>query len=255
MAKGLAEHVGLDLRRGRGHAARATRSSRPARHDRHRQRARLLHRQMGRDQRPPRLRPGRPARVVPHALHRQRAPGPLAARARLARRLATPGRTRRRASTASCRRSASTTTTRRSRAASGSRLPWLADNYVSDWCRCMQLGMGQKGGWMLLPEPDDEVLVAFEFGDIRRPYVIGGLSNPKDSKKVPVPKVTMGKVAERGFTSRRRPLAGLDRGPDAAIRPTRSQAEDGDEDLRQGRQADHQPRHEAAGRARRSRSR
>lgn len=81
-------------------------------------------------------------------------------------------------------------------------LPWLADNYVSDWCRVMFTGMGQKGGWMLIPEPDDEVLVAFEFGDIRRPYVIGGLSNPKDSKKAPVPKVTMGKVAERGFTSR-----------------------------------------------------
>ena len=81
-------------------------------------------------------------------------------------------------------------------------LPWLGDNYVSDWCRCMMTGMGQKGGWMLLPEPDDEVLVAFEFGDIRRPYVIGGLSNPKDSKKVAIPKVTMGKVEERGFYSR-----------------------------------------------------
>ncbi len=81
-------------------------------------------------------------------------------------------------------------------------LPWLADNYVSDWCRCLQVGMGQKGGWMLIPEPDDEVLVAFEFGDIRRPYVIGGLSNPKDSKKYPVPKVSMGKVGERGFMSR-----------------------------------------------------
>jgi hypothetical protein len=81
-------------------------------------------------------------------------------------------------------------------------LPWLADNYVSDWCRCMMPGMGQRGGWMLLPEPDDEVLVAFEFGDIRRPYVIGGLSCPKDSKKVPVPKVSMGIVAERGFYSR-----------------------------------------------------
>jgi hypothetical protein len=80
--------------------------------------------------------------------------------------------------------------------------PWLADNYVSDWCRVMQVGMGKKGGWMLIPEPDDEVLVAFEFGDVRRPYVVGGLSNPKDSKKVPVPGVTMGKVAERGFVSR-----------------------------------------------------
>ena len=51
----------------------------------------------------------------------------------------------------------------------------------------MQVGMGKKGGWMLIPEPDDEVLVAFEFGDVRRPYVVGGLSNPKDSKKVPIP--------------------------------------------------------------------
>lgn len=81
-------------------------------------------------------------------------------------------------------------------------LPWLADNYVSDWCRVMFSGMGRKGGWMLVPEPDDEVLVGFEFGDIRRPYVMGGLSNPKDSTKVPVPSVTMGKVEERGFTSR-----------------------------------------------------
>jgi phage protein D len=80
--------------------------------------------------------------------------------------------------------------------------PWLADNYVSDWCRVMQVGMGKKGGWMLIFEPDDEVLAAFEFGDIRRPYVVGGLSNPKDSKKVPIPSVTMGKVAERGFYSR-----------------------------------------------------
>ena len=62
--------------------------------------------------------------------------------------------------------------------------------------------MGKKGGWMLIPEPDDEVLVSFEFGDVRRPYVVGGLSNPKDSKKVPIPDVTMGKVAERGFMSR-----------------------------------------------------
>ena len=76
--------------------------------------------------------------------------------------------------------------------------PWLADNYVSDWCRVMQVGMGKKGGWMLIPEPDDEVLVAFEFGDVRRPYVVGGLSNPKDSKKVPIPSVTMGKVPSAG---------------------------------------------------------
>ena len=38
--------------------------------------------------------------------------------------------------------------------------------------------------------------------ELRRPYVVGGLSNPKGSKRVPVPGVTMGKVAERGFISR-----------------------------------------------------
>ena len=50
-----------------------------------RQHARLLLRQVGGDERPPRLRRGQSALVVPHALHRQRPPGAFDARPDLAR--------------------------------------------------------------------------------------------------------------------------------------------------------------------------
>jgi phage protein D len=57
--------------------------------------------------------------------------------------------------------------------------PWLAPNYESDWARVVQIGMGKEWGNLFLPEVGDEVLVGFEFGDSRRPYVIGGLINGK----------------------------------------------------------------------------
>jgi len=42
--------------------------------------------------------------------------------------------------------------------------------------------MGGSGrGTYFLPEVDDEVLVAFEHGDVRSPYVIGALWNGKDA--------------------------------------------------------------------------
>ncbi len=55
--------------------------------------------------------------------------------------------------------------------------PWLSDSYVSDWARTVQPGAGKDRGAMVLPEVGDEVLVLFEQGDIRRPYVLGGLYN------------------------------------------------------------------------------
>jgi uncharacterized protein involved in type VI secretion and phage assembly len=44
----------------------------------------------------------------------------------------------------------------------------------------VSLGAGKDRGWFFLPEVDDEVLVAFEHGDMNRPIVIGALWNGKD---------------------------------------------------------------------------
>jgi uncharacterized protein involved in type VI secretion and phage assembly len=56
-------------------------------------------------------------------------------------------------------------------------LPWLSPAYESDWARVAQFGAGKKSGALFTPEVGDEVLVGFEFGDPRRPYVLGGLRN------------------------------------------------------------------------------
>jgi phage protein D/phage baseplate assembly protein gpV len=83
--------------------------------------------------------------------------------------------------------------------------PWLSDTYESDWTRVVQDGAGNERGFVVLPEVNDEVLVAFEHGDIRRPYVVGGLYNGKDVPKLGdgfIDKDT-GEVKLRGFVSRK----------------------------------------------------
>ena len=50
-----------------------------------------------------------------------------------------------------------------------------------DWARVVSPGGGKGHGIQWLPEVNDEVLVAFEDGDPRRPVVIGGLFNAKDT--------------------------------------------------------------------------
>lgn len=60
------------------------------------------------------------------------------------------------------------------------RFPWL-EEVVSGWARVVSVGAGADRGMFFRPEPDDEVLVAFELGDFRRPYVLGGLWNGKDA--------------------------------------------------------------------------
>jgi uncharacterized protein involved in type VI secretion and phage assembly len=60
------------------------------------------------------------------------------------------------------------------------RFPWLSADEESQWARVAAFGAGAgRGGWFL-PEVDDEVLVAFEHGDVRFPYVLGGLWNGVD---------------------------------------------------------------------------
>lgn len=61
------------------------------------------------------------------------------------------------------------------------RLPWLSDNNETDWIRMTTLMAGGGRGTFFLPEVGDEVLLAFEHGDINQPYVIGALWNGVDN--------------------------------------------------------------------------
>jgi uncharacterized protein involved in type VI secretion and phage assembly len=64
------------------------------------------------------------------------------------------------------------------------RLPWSPDagdsNYET-WARLATMMGGNNRGTFFIPDVDDEVLVAFEGGNPRRPYVVGALWNGKDS--------------------------------------------------------------------------
>lgn len=82
------------------------------------------------------------------------------------------------------------------------KFPWLSDTYETDWTRVVQVGAGPNSGAVFLPEVGDEVLCAFEFGDMRRPYVIGGLHNGKDKPNLGKGLVDAGKVTRRGVVSR-----------------------------------------------------
>jgi uncharacterized protein involved in type VI secretion and phage assembly len=55
------------------------------------------------------------------------------------------------------------------------RFPWLADQQESDWARVAAPMAGNGHGAWLLPQVEDEVLVAFDRGDPRFPYVVGAL--------------------------------------------------------------------------------
>jgi phage protein D len=82
--------------------------------------------------------------------------------------------------------------------------PWLSDTYESDWARLVQAGAGNERGMVVLPEVNDEVIVAFDHGDIRRPYVLGGVyskKNPPDEGEGLIDDGT-GAVLRRGFVSR-----------------------------------------------------
>ena len=67
-------------------------------------------------------------------------------------------------------------------------LPWLDQSRIPAkfrqkgiWARLATLMAGNDRGSWFIPDVDDEVLVAFEGGDSRRPYVIGSLWNGNDN--------------------------------------------------------------------------
>jgi uncharacterized protein involved in type VI secretion and phage assembly len=64
------------------------------------------------------------------------------------------------------------------------RLPWSPDSEGSAyeaWARLATLMAGADRGSWFIPDVEDEVLVAFEAGDPRRPYVVGALWNGRDN--------------------------------------------------------------------------
>jgi uncharacterized protein involved in type VI secretion and phage assembly len=64
------------------------------------------------------------------------------------------------------------------------RLPWAPDSQGSSyevWARLAVLMAGNNRGTWFIPDVDDEVLVSFEAGDTRRPYVVGALWNGRDA--------------------------------------------------------------------------
>lgn len=73
------------------------------------------------------------------------------------------------------------------------------DNQNSYWARIASPMAGRGRGVLFRPEVDDEVLVCFEHGDPRRPYVLGGLWSSTDT-----PPSDGGKTANdwRSITSR-----------------------------------------------------
>ncbi|MFJ9630140.1 VgrG-related protein [Streptomyces sp. NPDC101175] len=86
------------------------------------------------------------------------------------------------------------------------RFPWLSDTYESDWCRVAQFG-GVRGGGLILPEVNDEVLAAFDRGSLEHPYVLAGLYNgvdklPRIKEGSPPVDATSGTVNWRSLASR-----------------------------------------------------
>lgn len=58
--------------------------------------------------------------------------------------------------------------------------PWKDTNYESIWAPVATIMAGNDRGAFFLPEKGDEVIVAFDHGDIDHPYVIGTLWNGVD---------------------------------------------------------------------------
>jgi len=54
---------------------------------------------------------------------------------------------------------------------------WKSEDNVTKWARIATLSSGPDRGSMFIPEVEDEVLLAFERGNINRPFVVGSIWN------------------------------------------------------------------------------
>jgi phage protein D/phage baseplate assembly protein gpV len=84
------------------------------------------------------------------------------------------------------------------------KFPTLPGNEESNWARLVSPMAGAGRGFEFIPEVNDEVLVAFEYNDTNRPFVLGALWNGKDKPPEGSDKVvnSTGKVEKRIIRSR-----------------------------------------------------
>jgi phage protein D/phage baseplate assembly protein gpV len=81
--------------------------------------------------------------------------------------------------------------------------PTISEDLESHWARLVTPMAGAGRGFEFIPEVNDEVLVAFEYDDINKPYILGSLWNgqdkpPENSKDI----AGNGKVQKRIIHSR-----------------------------------------------------
>jgi phage protein D/phage baseplate assembly protein gpV len=81
------------------------------------------------------------------------------------------------------------------------KLPGLSEDESGYWARVAAPMAGGGRGTFFLPEKNDEVLVAFEQGDITRPYILGALWNTEDKPPETNPDVRLIK-SRRGHSVR-----------------------------------------------------
>ena len=79
-------------------------------------------------------------------------------------------------------------------------LPGVGPMVVTDWAPVLSIGGGIDSGFFSLPQLGDQVLVVFEQGDIRKPFVLGGIHSAIHGE----PGGMSGVVAVPGVTAIRR---------------------------------------------------
>jgi phage protein D/phage baseplate assembly protein gpV len=70
------------------------------------------------------------------------------------------------------------------------KFPLLGDTIESTWARVVSPGAGPNRGVQITPAVNDEVIVIFENGDVRRPIVLGGVWNGTDQPPKPTTETT-----------------------------------------------------------------
>ncbi|MGG1513808.1 phage baseplate assembly protein V [Paenibacillus oryzisoli] len=77
------------------------------------------------------------------------------------------------------------------------KLPMQETETETDWVRIATLMGGKEMGSLFIPEVNDEVLVAFHLGELRMPFVIGSLWNPKNKPPAPADKNDLRMIKSR----------------------------------------------------------